>query len=401
MKGQRIQTQNGFCVWTTWVESQKTYVIRWAAPGKPNSRQKKIDAGHQREADRLAIQFADELSKQPGNAGESHWLHARNRYEEEKLPSLKADSQTAWYSAVSWLESFGQPEQTRDVTTSFLSQLSAFMRKGGLAETSIASYLGQLRAMLGWCLHVDLIEHRPRFDMPHRRKHSKMMRGRPLITEEFERMLAEVADVCGQPAETSWQHLLNGLWLSGLRIGEAVELYWDRVDKLHIYGLDRRRPKMRIIDELEKGHQDRLLAITPDFVNFLRSTPDIHRHGPVFTPRLKTGQETRSVETWKKRIIAMGKGANVKVDDKNNKVKYASAHDLRRTFGSRWALKVRPLVLKELMRHSSIETTQKYYVGLDAERTANEVWDVFEREFGEQTGDSRDERFRALEYESS
>ena len=40
-----------------------------------------------------------------------------------------------------------------------------------------------------------------------------------------------------------------------------------------------------------------------------------------------------------------------------------SAHDLRRSFGERWASRLMPQVLKELMRHESIETTLNFYVG--------------------------------------
>ncbi len=38
-------------------------------------------------------------------------------------------------------------------------------------------------------------------------------------------------------------------------------------------------------------------------------------------------------------------------------------HDLRRSFGERWATRVMPQVLMELMRHESIEATMNYYVG--------------------------------------
>ena len=51
-------------------------------------------------------------------------------------------------------------------------------------------------------------------------------------------------------------------------------------------------------------------------------------------------------------------------------VEFASAQDLRRSFGERWAPRVMPQVLMELMRHESIETTLKYYVGRNAQNTA-------------------------------
>ena len=98
---------------------------------------------------------------------------------------------------------------------------------------------------------------------------------------------------------------------------------------------------------------------------------------------------------WASRIICrIGKAAGVKVDirrarrskgdppkatgkvnDKPKmKVKFASAHDLRRSFGSRWAIRVMPVVLQQLMLHGSIDTTLRYHVGQDAEATADAIW---------------------------
>ena len=57
-------------------------------------------------------------------------------------------------------------------------------------------------------------------------------------------------------------------------------------------------------------------------------------------------------------------------------MKFASAHDLRRSFGARWAPRVMPATLRELMRHDSIETTMRYYVGANAKSTAAALWDA-------------------------
>ena len=54
--------------------------------------------------------------------------------------------------------------------------------------------------------------------------------------------------------------------------------------------------------------------------------------------------------------------------------KWASAHDLRRAFGTRWAKRVMPAVLKELMRHADIATTMQFYVDQDARETAADLW---------------------------
>lgn len=54
--------------------------------------------------------------------------------------------------------------------------------------------------------------------------------------------------------------------------------------------------------------------------------------------------------------------------------KRASAHDLRRTFGTRWARKVMPAVLQRLMRHANIGTTMQYYVDLAVDEMADDLW---------------------------
>jgi integrase len=218
----------------------------------------------------------------------------------------------------------------------------------------------------------------PKIDRPKRVKGSKMMKGRPITREEFERMLAKVESVVGMGSAPAWSHYLEGLWLSGLRLAESLELYWDRDDKICV-DLERRRPMLRVRAELEKGNQDRLLPITPDFAAFLESTPKELRTGPVFNPTTRDGK--RPTEWWVSRTVSkIGEAATVKVDTKPVKgdnaptVKYASAHDLRRSFGERWSTKVMPQVLMQLMRHESMETTNKFYVGRNADAVADAVW---------------------------
>ena len=58
--------------------------------------------------------------------------------------------------------------------------------------------------------------------------------------------------------------------------------------------------------------------------------------------------------------------------------KCASAHDLRRAFGQRWAARIMPQILMQLMRHEDISTTMKFYVGKEAEATADVLWAAVE-----------------------
>jgi integrase len=79
-----------------------------------------------------------------------------------------------------------------------------------------------------------------------------------------------------------------------------------------------------------------------------------------------------------KLVSKIGAKAGIVVDERTKggetTRKFASAHDLRRAFGQRWAAKVMPTVLRELMRHEDSGTTRSFYVGQNAEATAEAVW---------------------------
>jgi integrase len=196
------------------------------------------------------------------------------------------------------------------------------------------------------------------------------MRGRPIAAEEFERIQTAVPKVRKRNAPL-WTRYLTGLWLSGLRLEKSTILSWDDESPISI-DLSGRHPRFRIYAEAEKGRKDRLLPMTPDFAEFILQTPDGERAGPVFKiTGIYTGEPV-TLKRISRTISAIGKKAGVVVNKAEGK--YASAHDLRRSFGTRWASRVRPATLQLLMRHKSIETTLKYYVDQDADDVADELW---------------------------
>ena len=218
------------------------------------------------------------------------------------------------------------------------------------------------------------------------------MKGRPITGEEFERMLAATEAVVGSEAAPAWCRYLEGLYAGGLRRGEALNLHWDRQDRLHpVFGANG-RPVLRIPGECEKGHTDRLLPLAPEFAMMLIGTPEEQRSGRVFQiPGIRGGTEKRRQEWVGKKVSEIGKkaGVVVQVHPETGKVKYASAHDLRRAFGERWAALIMPAHLQQLMRHESIETTLRYYVGANAERTNEVCWEAYERQIASRTARSK------------
>jgi integrase len=206
------------------------------------------------------------------------------------------------------------------------------------------------------------------------------MHGGPITQEEFERML-KAAEVVRPNDSGIWKGLLEGLWLSGLRLGEALELSWD-VDAGISVDLTGKYPCFVMAAESENGFRDRRLPITPGFAAVLIATRSEDQVGKVFSVAKDFGLDRVS------RVISkIGEKAGVVVDKEQEK--YASAHDLCRAFGTRWATRVTPAVLQQLMRHASIETTLKFYVEQNADVLASELWKFNSRDERDTQSDFR------------
>ena len=377
------------------------YQLQWRDPITQRKRTKTTSvrrtglARDQKQAERLAAELEAQLATGAGGLpSRLAWNEFRERYEREVVPGLAKQTGVKIRVVLDRIEKKLNPARLRDVTEARLSHFVVALREDGVAETTIAAYLAHLKAALNWAVGQKLLNARPVFPKIHRSKKSKgrPMKGRPITAEEFERMLAVVPSVVGEEASSNWRHYLRGLWASGLRLRESLDVWWDRLEKILPVFPKNGRAMLQVPGELEKGNTDRLLPIAPEFSLFLTETPDVARTGPVF--RLD-GRRGRYRDWQVSKIVSkIGKAAGVKVyvDPRDpQKVKYASAHDFRRAFGVRWAARLMPAELMELMRHESIETTLRFYVGTDAQRTAEAAWVAFEamqRVFSGSSGNS-------------
>ena len=343
-----------------------------------------------REAERAAGKWQAELRdgryQKPSKVT---WDAFRERYAELVLPGLSEGTATTYLATLNVFGRICKPDKLAKVTTSIITDFAAKLRAEGLREATIARHLRGLRVVTRWANREGLLPVVPKFTMPKRVKGAKTMRGRAVTGEEFERMLKIVPKVVENTAADSWKFYLRGLWLSGLRLSESLTLRWDESPGAIVVDLSGRRPMLRIPAEAEKGNQDRTLPMTPDFAEMLLTVPENERQGRVFrlldidgTPLEAT---RRAVGPF---VSAIGESAGVVVDERTKRVKaagdkpahdvivrkFASAHDLRRSFGVRWSGKVMPNDLRELMRHADINTTMMYYVGQNAEATADRLW---------------------------
>ena len=359
------------------VRGDRTFwMMRYSDPDTGRLKQKSSKALKKRDALKAAAQW--ELKLNEGRADLSlnpTWQAFRAAYAAHHLSSLKRESDKLTSGVLDSYERELKPGRLTSITALTLATYQTKLRGRGLEPVTIAGHLRMIAAALRWAKSMKLMAEVPVIPKTQRARSSKVMRGRPISDAEFKRMRSAVPQVIGAKLAPAWQSFLDGLYLSGLRMEESLQLYWDHPEKLSI-DMTGRHPMMRIRGNIEKGGKDRLLPIAPEFAEWLAKFPKSKRTGPVFTFPARRPNKMNGVRSdWVSKIVAkFGKAAGVVVDERKGRKKYASAHDLRRAFGARWARRVMPTVLKELMRHEDITTTLRYYVGEDAAATADVLW---------------------------
>jgi integrase len=340
---------------------------------------------NRRDAERAAAVWQDELNTGRYQApSKLTWAEFRQRCEAEKLSAMPQSTQVAYRVALDHLQRIIAPDRLAKLTPQIMSRFQAEARKEGMKPTTLARHLRHIKAVLRWAERQALLSKAPAIEMPKLDKGQSLAKHRPVTAEEFDRMLLAAVKVRKNDA-AGWQRLLRGLWLSGLRLGEALALDWN--DGPFVFYTTGKHPTFRIEAAGQKSRKSEVAPATPDFVEWLLAeTPEGQRVGKVF-PLVdrKTGKPL-NVHTAGPVVSAIGRKAGVVVgqtekwvnDDGKRSRKtvklFAGAHDLRRGFCSRWARKVMPAVLQRLARHANIATTMSFYVSLSADDIGADLW---------------------------
>lgn len=332
------------------------FILRWTASGRTHQRSTGLSGGrrNRKEAEGLAAQLLAEL----GDGESTEWQEFLERFRRDRLSQLSTRYSSTWRSAVASLEAFRRPDDMADVTEAVLRDWQASLTAAGKSRATVRTYVKHLMASLRWAAEVGLCGKPAKAKLP---QLNRKMRSRPITARELVAMMRAADQL--YPADAGrWRTLLAGLWRSGLRISEAIGLGWT--DDWPIYvQLGRTYPVLQIYSQKSKHEQT--LPITPDFAAMLR--PIRRRSGPVFD------LPSRDVDTVGKAISAMGRHAGVRVARGG---KHATAHDIRRAFGTRWARRLMPAELQRLMRHADIRTTLDYYIDIESDDLARKLYEA-------------------------
>ena len=336
-------------------------------------------AAARKAAERAAAVLEDELNTgRYAKADKLAWADFIDRYTAEKLDTLAPTTKSVALISLHHLDRVCHPDRLAKVDGALLSKCQAALRGEGMGDNTLAKTLRHVKAGLRWAETIGILSKAPRVEMPKRVKGATMMKGRPVTGEEFDRMIAAAPKVRPQDA-AEWQRFLTLIWLSGLRLGEALSLSWDQDAP---FSVDLGRRVFRIFGESQKSGKDEMVPLVPDLAAWLELTPEAERQGPVIRLIDHRTRQPLCQQQVGKVVGRIGERAGVVTSKADGK--FAGCHDLRRGFGTRWARKVMQAVLRRLMRHASIGTTMAYYVDLDAADVAREL----EAQFGEKKADT-------------
>jgi integrase len=387
-----VAKAEGIPVWVVYREDRDVFTLRWNDPRTGRRKQKSCEAKNRKDAYKAAGALADELAKNGGSlAGESKerptWDAFCTRYRENYLVHTSATNRAKWSKVASEVDvEFAERRikmpMLADITAEFLECVESRMHALGNAASTVKSKMDTLQSGLNWAVSLNLLD-----PLNTRRERGRVeqveseMRGRPLTGEELDRLLLQpkaITKIAGQAV--GWEHLIRGLYLSGLRISEALGLHESRRDCHRPIGLNSSRPAIAFLSS-QKNRRDQVVAITPDFAEFLRATKPID--GWYFNPSGPKGRY-RTAGSVSHLISEMGAKAKIVVEAGKTPedARFATAHDLRRTFAQRWASRVMPPILQHLMRHASFDTTKKFYVGSSADAATNAIHEGWKRSAG-------------------
>lgn len=345
-------------------------MLRYTDPVSGKRIHKSTETSVAKDAERAAERWQAELNGGKFKpAADKTWEEFRHDFEMEHL-AHQSDNYWSIYQAA-----FNRWEKVTGIVNmsdahDLLHKYEVSLRRASISVNTVATYMKHMRTALYWAAEHGYVS-KQKIKVP--AGSDDQMKGRAIEDAEFPLMLDAVDRVIPEYAD-DWKHYLMGLWLSGLRRSESIRLSWDAGDGFEILQTDLFW-KFRIRAGKQKNRKGQLCVMTPDFSDWLQSvTPKEKRKGLVFNPVGFRGDRLTDSEVGRM-VSEIGRTAGIVTDEAEGR--HATCHDLRRSFGTRWASRVMPADLKELMRHDSIETTMKYYVSQNTDALAARLLTAF------------------------
>lgn len=293
---------------------------------------------------------------------------------------------------------------------------------------TVNSSMGVVMAFVRYCARHDWIDKVPYLE---KLDVDNPMKGRPITADEFEEMLSAVPLVVGEQAAGSWRQVLKIIWGTAFRVGDVMSFSWDDTSQIHpLWQDDQREFPTIAIPSIQKNRKTQEVPMLPELESMLAAVPESDRQGwianplPIDSENFYANRPTQSelsrlarqlsnvaiaenygvseaaVRKWLAdpsvlstkagvaggqrltkervgRVVGLiGQKANIVVQDENadlrKRLKYASAHDIRRGCAKRLINQgVSAETLKLILRHADFATTEKFYGAVKGVQSAS------------------------------
>lgn len=344
---------------------RRFYVVRYSDPFTGEPRQQSTGHTRKREADRFAAELAAQIEAGHSSGRDMSWAAFVDLCKTDKLAKIK--SSAGYVSALASFAAGTGIKSTREINRSTVDAYLRWAASSGLAKSSQASYAKHLSAVFHWAENRGIIARAPKIQAGS----TEVMRGRPLTLEEFERMIASAPKVVGAKNAPAIQNAMIAAWSIGLRRAELLRLSWDDHSRIRIIDLAARRPMIHFPADQHKAGRDCTLPLTGEAIELLRRISRRGMSGAVLGPFRGKRKAIATADGLGRVISDIGERAAVVTGSRDGAPVYATAHDLRRSLGTRLVESGLPLpMVQAMMRHASITTTTAHYVHFTPERLA-------------------------------
>ena len=197
----------------------------WKDPGSNKTRTRKCKTNVTREAEREAAILETKINE--GKEGYPiSWSAFVNRARKEMYP-LKSEFYTCTLDRAITKWNCYAENPGRNVNEIHDYDISRFRQylTSQVSQESVKMYLRHLKALFGWGLKSGTIHHAPNIKIGES-KRSDAVRKYTVHESAF----VEITHACRKCRPNdfeTWFRFIEGIWLCGLRIGEALTLSWD------------------------------------------------------------------------------------------------------------------------------------------------------------------------------
>lgn len=205
------------------------------------------------------------------------------------------------------------------------------------------------------------------------------LRSKRLITKRWYRMKPEEYHTLLEVTPSLREKVVYAIfYTAGLRLHEAFNLTWDCLDfQKNLLFVMNREPTATVPPFSIKDHETRRIPLPPHTIDLLTQWQTEAPEGVPFVlltadrfERVKAKWEMirKAGKPWKNRYVVNNVLRNFKSHIKRAGIKpigKLTVHTLRKCCGQNWADYLPMNVVKELMGHSNIATTQEFYTTVD------------------------------------